>query len=308
MLKFDILIFMKLTFLGTGTSHGVPVIACDCPVCKSKDPHNKRTRSSVLIQTEDNKSILIDIGPDFHEQAIRENMRTLDLLLLTHSHADHLFGIDDLRSFSSIMSQSPENPDNKKYSKPPIPIYTNHTAAEHLKYSFGYLFSEHSVGGGHAKIELHEVEAGSQIKIGSTVITAIPLMHGELEATGWLLTEKTSQGPRSIAYLTDCNFISEESIQLIHKVSDLENGGRLVHLVIDGLRMKEHPTHFSYLQALEAAGKIGGDHIWITHMTHNTSHDDTAAYFAEHRKDFPGLETAQSVLPAYDGLVLYTAD
>ena len=290
---------MKLTFLGTGTSHGVPVIACDCPVCKSKDPHNKRTRSSVYVQTEDNKYILIDIGPDFHEQAIRENIRALDVLLLTHSHADHLFGIDDLRSFSSIMSQKPENPDNEKYSRPPIPIYTNHTAAEHLKHSFGYLFSEHAVGGGHAKIDLQEVKGGTQIEIGSLTVTAIPLVHGELEATGWLLTEKTKEGPRSIAYLTDCNYISEESIKLIK-----EKSGQLVHLVIDGLRMKEHPTHFSYLQALEAAGKIGGDHIWITHMTHNTSHDDTAAYFAEHRADFPGLAAAESVLPAYDGLVL----
>ncbi len=290
---------MKLTFLGTGTSHGVPVIACDCPVCKSKDPHNKRTRSSVYVQTEDNKYILIDIGPDFHEQAIRENIRALDVLLLTHSHADHLFGIDDLRSFSSIMSQKPENPDNEKYSRPPIPIYTNHTAAEHLKHSFGYLFSEHAVGGGHAKIDLQEVKGGTQIEIGSLTVTAIPLVHGELEATGWLLTEKTSEGPRSIAYLTDCSYISDESIKLIK-----EKSGQLVHLVIDGLRMKEHPTHFSYLQALEAAGKIGGDHIWITHMTHNTSHDDTAAYFAEHRADFPGLAAAESVLPAYDGLVL----
>ena len=292
---------MKLTFLGTGTSHGVPVIACDCPVCKSKDPHNKRTRSSVYVQTEDNKYILIDIGPDFHEQAIRENIRALDVLLLTHSHADHLFGIDDLRSFSSIMSQKPENPDNEKYSRPPIPIYTNHTAAEHLKHSFGYLFSEHAVGGGHAKIDLQEVKGGTQIEIGSLTVTAIPLVHGELEATGWLLTEKTSGGPRSIAYLTDCSYISDESIKLIK-----EKSGQLVHLVIDGLRMKEHPTHFSYLQALEAAGKIGGDHIWITHMTHNTSHDDTAAYFAEHRADFPGLAAAESVLPAYDGLVLET--
>lgn len=290
---------MKLTFLGTGTSHGVPVIACDCAVCKSKDPHNKRTRSSVYIQTEDNKYILIDIGPDFHEQAIRENIRALDALLLTHSHADHLFGIDDLRSFSSVMSQQPENPNNEKYSRPPIPIYTNHTAAEHLKHSFGYLFSNHVVGGGHAKIDLQEVEGGRVIQVGSVSATAIPLVHGELEATGWLLTEKTKEGPRSIAYLTDCNYISEESIKLIKN-----NCGHLVHLVIDGLRIKEHATHFSFLQALEAAEKIGGDHIWITHLTHNSSHDETAAYLQEHRAQFPGLAAAESVLPAYDGLVL----
>ena len=293
---------MKLTFLGTGTSHGVPVIACDCAVCKSKDPHNKRTRSSVFIETEDKKYILIDIGPDFHEQAIRENVRALDALLLTHSHADHLFGIDDLRSFSSVMSEQPDNPQNEKYKRPPIPIYTNHTAAEHLKSCFGYLFSEHSVGGGHAKIHLQEVKAGVSFKIGSAEITPVPLVHGTLEATGWLITENK----KSIAYLTDCSFISDQAIELMHrKAADCE-GGQLTHLIIDGLRIKEHPTHFNFLQAMEASAKIGGRHIWLTHLTHNSSHEETAAYLAEHRADFPGLATAQTLLPAYDGLTLST--
>lgn len=298
---------MKLTFLGTGTSHGVPVIACDCAVCKSKDPHNKRTRSSVYIQTDDNKYILIDIGPDFHEQAIREDIRALDLLLLTHSHADHVFGIDDLRSFSCIMSNKPENPQNEKYDRPPIPIYTNHTAAEHLKHSFSYLFSEHAEGGGHAKINLHEVKPTAPITIGSATITPIPLVHGSLEATGWLLTENSvNSAAHSIAYLTDCNFISEESIELIHKNCKAAGCTCLTHLIIDGLRLKEHPTHFNFLQAMEAAGKIGGEHIWLTHMTHNSSHDETAAFLAEHRAEFPGLAAAQSILPAYDGLIIET--
>ena len=138
---------MKLTFLGTGTSHGVPVIACDCAVCTSKDPHDKRTRSAAYIQTRDNKYILIDVGPDFRQQALRENIRKIDAILLTHSHADHLHGIDDLRNFSCIMSNKPENPLNEKYDKPPIPIYTNHSAAEHLRHSFGYLFREKAEGG-----------------------------------------------------------------------------------------------------------------------------------------------------------------
>lgn len=311
---------MKLTFLGTGTSHGVPVIACDCAVCKSKDPHNKRTRSSVYIEVSDNsqalqteqteeqqtnpssKYILIDIGPDFHEQAIRENIRALDALLLTHSHADHIFGIDDLRSFSSVMSQKPENPQNEKYNKPPIPIYTNHTAAEHLKHSFSYLFSEHAEGGGHAKIDLHEVKADTTLKIGNATITPIPLSHGSLEATGWLLTENQ----KSIAYLTDCNYISDESIELIHKNCKTAGCSCLTHLIIDGLRLKEHPTHFNFLQALEAAGKIGGEHIWLTHLTHNSSHDEIIAYIEEHRTEFPELIASKTILPAYDGLVIET--
>lgn len=288
---------MKLTFLGTGTSHGVPVIACDCAVCKSKNPLDKRTRSSAFIefkaQDGSNKYILIDIGPDFRTQALRENIRQIDALLLTHSHADHLHGIDDLRNFSCIMSNKPENPQNEKYDKPPIPIYTNHTAAEHLKHSFGYLFSEHAEGGGHAKVSLKEPDAPFDFE--GLKITTIPMMHGSLETTGWLLTEKG----KSIAYLTDCNYISDQSIELIHK-----NCGHLVHLVIDGLRIKEHSTHFNFLQALEAAGKIGADNVWFTHLTHNSSHEQTTAYIAEHRGDFPGLENAKSILPAYDGLVI----
>lgn len=289
---------MKLTFLGTGTSHGVPVIACDCAVCNSKDPRDKRTRSSAYIQTADNKYILIDVGPDFRTQALREKIRQIDAILLTHSHADHLHGIDDLRNFSCIMSNKPENLLNEKYDKPPIPIYTNHSAAEHLKHSFGYLFSEKAEGGGHAKISL--IEPSAPFKIDSTTITPIPMMHGSLETTGWLLTENSgTQEQKSIAYLTDCNYISDDSIKLIHK-----QAGNLVHLVIDGLRIKEHSTHFNFLQALEVAGKIGAEHVWFTHLTHNSSHEETAAYMEEHRIEFPGLATVKTLSPAYDGLVI----
>ena len=289
---------MKLTFLGTGTSHGVPVIACDCAVCSSKDPRDKRTRSSAYIQTADNKYILIDVGPDFRTQALREKIRQIDAILLTHSHADHLHGIDDLRNFSCIMSNKPENPQNKKYDKPPIPIYTNHSAAEHLKHSFGYLFSEKAEGGGHAKINL--IEPSAPFKIDNTTITPIPMMHGSLETTGWLLTENAgTPEQKSIAYLTDCNYISDNSIKLIQK-----QAGKLVHLVIDGLRIKEHSTHFSFLQALEMAGKIGAENVWFTHLTHNSSHVETAAYMEEHRKEFPGLEAVKTLQPAYDGLVI----
>ena len=302
---------MKLTFLGTGTSHGVPVIGCDCKVCKSTDERNKRFRSSAYIEisgkSSDNTSkkyLLIDIGPDFRSQALRQNIRQIDAVLLTHSHADHLHGIDDLRNFSCIMSNKPDNPQNEKYIKPPIPIYTNHTAAEHLKYSFGYLFSEHADGGGHAKISLKEVSESFDFE--GLKITPIPMMHGQLETTGWLLTEKTAEGPRSIAYLTDCNYISDAAIKLIRKNCDLENGGKLEHLVIDGLRIKEHSTHFNFLQALEVSAKIGGEHIWFTHLTHNSSHTEVAEYIAEHRAEFPGLAAAQTILPAYDTLILET--
>ena len=126
------------------------------------------------------------------------------------------------------------------------------------------------------------------------------MLHGSLETTGWLLTENQ----KSIAYLTDCSFISGESINLIHEAVSACEGGRLNHLVIDGLRIKEHSTHFNFLQALEVSGKIGADHIWFTHLTHNSSHEETIAYLAQHRADFPGLESALSIEPAYDGLTI----
>jgi phosphoribosyl 1,2-cyclic phosphate phosphodiesterase len=126
------------------------------------------------------------------------------------------------------------------------------------------------------------------------------MLHGSLETTGWLLTEGNSnEEKKSIAYLTDCNYISEESIEVLHK-----SAGKLVHLIIDGLRIKEHSTHFSFLQALEVSAKIGAEHIWFTHLTHNSSHEETTAYIAEHKKEFPGLAAAKSILPAYDGLVI----
>ena len=297
---------MKITFLGTGTSHGVPVIACDCKVCKSNDPHDKRTRSAAYVQltSSDGKDqfILIDMGPDFRNQALRENIRQIDAVLLTHAHADHMYGLDDLRNFSCIMSKKPDNPQNEKYDRPPIPIYTNNSAAIMLKTCFPYLFSDRAEGGGHAKISV--IEQTTSFTIANTEITPVPMMHGSLGTSGWLFTENTSEGKKSIAYLTDCNFIPDESIALIKEKCDLNNGGRLVHLVIDGLRIKEHSTHFNFLQALEAAEKIGGEHVWFTHLTHNSSHDETVAYLEEHRAEFPGLKNAKSILPAYDGLVI----
>ena len=173
-----------------------------------------------------------------------------------------------------------------------------------LKCCFPYLFSEKAEGGGHARISV--IEETEPFSLGSLQITPIPMLHGTLETTGWLLTENTPEGPRSIAYLTDCNYISDESIELIHKGCKFENGGRLTHLVIDGLRIKEHSTHFNFLQALEASSKIGGENVWFTHLTHNSSHIQTAAYIEEHRAEFPGLAAARSILPAYDGLVINT--
>ncbi|MCR4735509.1 MAG: MBL fold metallo-hydrolase [Treponema sp.] len=305
---------MKLTFLGTGTSHGIPVIACDCKVCRSKNKKDKRNRCSAYVVTKDNHYILIDIGPEFRIQALKYKIKKISEVLLTHSHADHLHGIDDLRIFSCEMFKKPEDPNGlEKFNAPPIPIYTNKNTLEDIKVRFSYFFNSVKEGGGHARVELKL--ADSSFKIGETLVTPIPMMHGHLETVGWLLTEAATENgavigeagasncgknsTKSIAYLTDCSYISEESIALIKK-----NCGRLVHLVIDGLRIKEHSTHFNYLQAMAAAEKIGAEHVWFTHMTHNSSHREYKAYVKEHLHEFPGLASCKSVGPAWDGLVI----
>lgn len=291
---------MKLTFLGTGTSHGVPVIGCDCKVCKSCDPKDKRYRSSVLITTNENKNILIDIGPEFRMQALENNIKKIDGVLLTHSHADHLHGIDDLRIFSCVLSKRPENASAEKYDAPPIPIFTNENTIKDIEVRFSYFFKSVTEGGGHAKVTLEN--AKNQFVYENLIITPIPMLHGSLQTTGWLLTETDTNGNKnSIAYLTDCSYISDESISLIK-----ENCGYLKHLVIDGLRVKEHSTHFSFLQAMETADKIGSERVWLTHLTHMHSHKEVTDYINDNLNNFPNLKKCASVLPAYDRLEIFS--
>ena len=292
---------MKFRFLGTGTSHGVPVIGCDCKVCKSTDKRDKRFRSSAYVTAADGKHILIDCGPEFRMQCLLNDIKQVDAVLLTHSHADHFHGIDDLRIFSCDMYKVPSTSNARvlaQFKAPPIPIYTNEITVKDMKSRFSYIFHSVTEGGGHAR--LNPIVATSQFKYGETTITPIPMMHGHLPTTGWLLSEDNKKGERnSIAYLTDCSFISEESISLIK-----ENCGNLEHLVIDGLRIREHSTHFSFLQALEAAEKIGARHVWLIHMNHDSSHEEIIQYIKENLSKFPGLQQCESVLPAYDQLEL----
>jgi phosphoribosyl 1,2-cyclic phosphate phosphodiesterase len=253
---------MQLEILGSGTSHGIPVIACDCEVCASTDPHDNRLRASALLR-DDTRSILIDAGPEFRLQALRSRIKRLDAVLLTHSHADHVHGVDDLRIYSHTAD---------------MPVYANATCIEDLKIRFDYVFKETQAGGGKPKLLLIAVKGGETIEIAGIPITAIPLMHGIIPILGWRCGDT--------AYLTDCNRIPDEAWPLLA-------GTR--KLVIGALRARPHSTHFSFAQAIEAIDRIKPDAAWLTHICHDFTHEGIRAWLAEQA---PG----KKIEPAFDGL------
>ena len=295
-----------MTILGSGTSHGVPVIACDCKVCTSVDSRDKRMRASALVQSAD-ASLVIDTGPEFRMQALKFKIKSLDSVLITHSHADHLNGLDDIRIFSHTKSVDPSNPDSKETQGLGIPVYANAVTIRDTKNRFDYIFMPVKEGGGKPTINLEDTKAFSAenpIRTKSICAIPVPIMHGHLECNGYLLYEDAPlQKRKSIAYLTDSSSIPQETFDVIAK-----NAGTLEHLVIDGLREKPHSTHFSFEQALEAANILAPRHTWLTHITHNKSHTEIQQYICSVLKNFPALsaivESGGSVEPAYDGLEL----
>jgi len=282
---------MIVTLTGTGTSHGIPVIGCNCPVCRSNDPHDMRYRCSAYVKADDT-ALVIDTGPEFRIQAIKYNITHLDAVLITHSHADHLNGLDDLRIFSHTASADKNNRSEKI-----LPLYANNTTLRDIQTRFDYIFAQTQQGGGKPLLNLVEAENFTNEKpviVQNLQCFPVPMKHGILPTTGWNIREKDAPPEKSFSYMTDCSEVPEESIKLIQGTE---------HLVIDGLRETPHATHFSFGQALECAAKIRPKHVWLTHICHNNSHEQINAWLAEHKKQFPALADIP-VHAAYDGLTL----
>jgi len=243
----------ELTFLGTGTSQGVPVIGCECPVCLSEDPRNKRTRTSALIEYQ-GQHILIDTSIDLRQQALREGLKHIEAVLFTHTHVDHLFGLDEIRQFNRL------GLDN-------IPVYASAHSAEQIRRVFPYVFTPPKVHGGIPSIDLHEITGPFEVY--GLEIIPVPIWHGQRPILGFRF--------HRVAYLTDCSGIPESSMELLQGL-DL--------LVLDGLRERPHPTHFNMEQACEIAHRLKPTQTYLVHMSHEVEH------VAMNEKLPPGVQLA----------------
>jgi phosphoribosyl 1,2-cyclic phosphate phosphodiesterase len=227
---------VKVTFLGTGTSQGVPVIACSCPVCRSIDYKDKRLRSSIHIQT-DHTSIIVDIGPDFRQQVLRENITSLDAILLTHEHKDHTAGLDEVRSFNFKQNRD-------------IPLLGRKKVLEQVKSEFQYIFSDNKYPGV-PSVELLEID-NEKFKVGELEVEPVEVMHYKLPVFGFKVG--------NFAYVTDAKTISEKEKE---KLKNLDI------LVLNALQKESHISHLTLSEALKLIAELKPKTSYLTHISHN---------------------------------------
>jgi phosphoribosyl 1,2-cyclic phosphate phosphodiesterase len=227
---------LRVTFLGTGTSQGIPVIACPCEVCHSSDLKDKRFRTSAMVEIE-TQTIVIDSGPDFRQQMLREDVRKVDAILLTHAHKDHTAGLDDVRAFNYFL-------------KRPMDVYATPGVQQALRTEYFYAFDKKNNYPGIPQINLKTVGL-KPFLIESIVVTPIEVFHHKLPVLGYRIGDFT--------YITDANLIHEEEREKI-------NGSRI--LVLNALRKEKHISHFSLDEAVELAKQIGAEQTYFTHISH----------------------------------------
>jgi phosphoribosyl 1,2-cyclic phosphate phosphodiesterase len=253
----------SLTSLGSGTSMGVPTLGCDCRVCTSSDSRDFRLRPSAAVvwpSPENSHHVIIDTGPDFRTQAINHRIDNVDAVLYTHSHADHILGMDDLRPLSFK-------------SKERIPLYADDHTAAVLESIFAYTFSEDSQYKLRARVQLNRLNGTDSIEIFGARFQRIPLQHGHMETGGYRIG--------NAAYLTDMNSIPDSSLALLEGVDAV---------VIDALRERAHPSHANVEEAIAWVDKIGARRAWFTHMSHEILHAEVETTLPPHiRLAYDGL-------------------
>lgn len=257
---------MEVIFLGSGTSQGVPLIACDCAVCTSPDPRNRRTRASVHVVM-DGLHVQVDATPEFRLQCLRENIRQMDFFILTHGHADHITGMDDLRRYCDLKGGEA------------LTVYSTDEGIGRVQGVFPYAIGDRPIAKGYAAFKLAMMPALLELPQGTIQSTLLP--HGGLNTLGLIFTERSSG--RKFAYYTDNKRLTAEAVALARGADAV---------VLDGLRPLPHPTHMSIPEALEVAHEIGAKVTWLTHLTHLSDHAETEAAMP------PGVRLA------YDGLRL----
>ncbi len=255
---------MEIIFLGTGTSQGVPMIACDCAVCTSTDPRNKRTRASIHVVM-DGLHIQVDAPQEFRLQCLRENIRQLDFFILTHGHTDHITGMDDLRRFCDLRGGEG------------LMVYSTDEGISRVLAIYPYAIMERPVVKGYPAFKLTEMPPMLDLPQGTIHSTLLP--HGGVNTLGLVFTERSTR--KKFVYYTDCKRVPREAV-------DLARGADLV--VLDGLRPLPHPSHMSIPEAIAVAQEIGAPRTLLTHLTHLNDHAELAA------------ELPAGIEPAFDGL------
>jgi len=240
---------LELTFLGTGTSQGVPVIGCDCSVCHSEDPRDHRTRSSLLVKASD-CHFVIDTTPDFRSQCLREGVRRLDAALFTHPHTDHIMGFDDMRRFCEMEDRK-------------MPVFASEATMDHIRSSFPYAFEDRPMFKNYLRLAPEVIRGPFQL--GETTIVPVGLPHGKITTTGYVFHRG---GRKLLAYFTDCSTVPGDAVEAAH-------GAEV--LVLDALRDAPHPTHLNFEQALEVSEEISPGKTLLIHLCHEVSHAEKEA-------------------------------